>query len=101
MHGSEALAQLPLASEERTDRLANAEAHLARLTRNAVTFDGESYITHAEASRLMSDLLGVSGRGGEYHVKRARAAGLLRTIAPHPRARFYASTDVLALLRTA
>ena len=101
MTGSEHAAQAPLATEERSDRLTEVETILARLTTNAVTIDGERYVTHSETVRLLSMLHGITDSGGNYHVKRARDAGRLRTIAPHSRARFYASTDVLALLRTA
>ena len=100
MHDRVGFAQ-PYATDEHTDRLATAEATLATLTENALTLDGEPYITHADTARLLSLLHGITDAGGEHRLKRARAAGRLRTIAPHPRARFYASTDVLALLRNA
>ena len=101
MTGHEHHAQAPLATEERPDRLTEVETILARLTTNAVILDGVRYVTHADTVRLLGMLRGISDGGGNYHVNRARAAGRLRTIAPHSRARFYASTDVLALLRTA
>jgi hypothetical protein len=91
----------PYATDSHADRLAVVETNLASIAANGVEQDGERFITHGDTLRLLGALLGLSEGGAAHHVRRARAAGRLRTIRIHPRARLYASTDVLALLRNA
>jgi hypothetical protein len=84
---------------DKAQRLAVAEATLATLASSALKLDGEAYITHSDTLRVVGILYGIRDGGAEHYVRKARNAGRLRTIAPHPRARFYASADVLKLLK--
>lgn len=90
------------ATTDHDTRLAQVEELLATTTAaNALEHDGERYIAHRDACRLLGILHDLSDAGAEYRLKRAIDAKRLRSIHVHKRARLYAAADILDLLRNA